>query len=426
MEKQVIYICTFFIFVIVLQPIIGLLLFNLIENNLIINYFPLIKDFMIFSIFGLMLLYVGFTLKIKREYLRVYIYFSLLLFFIAVSFFYSEANFYFKIYNIRRILILYLIFFSFHGLYQTNNFRVVKKVVLIITLSICVFGMIEYFLPDIFWNDWLNLPNYWNNDTQGGIEIKGLKETGRGYTSDLYFLFHEKYRRMLSFFLEPSTLGSYFSYIFAFYYFSKKFKYKKYFLTLVFICGLMVFSKIFILSIILILAIDILKFNLKLSFILMTPLFIYLGYLMTEGERVHGSFSHIIGVYTGFEVAINDILGRGVGMAGNRPMNPTTNIVNGMNGAESGFGNVLAQMGLSGIIISIILYYIMSRAYLIYKQTNNSDYYGLAIMILVYYLNYNLSASSLALTGNFIVFTLAGIYLNKNILMTNKNANSIF
>ncbi|WP_108869586.1 hypothetical protein [Aquimarina aquimarini] len=334
----------------------------------------------------------------------------------TISFFLSESNLYFKLYNLRRILILYIIFFSFHGLFFGYGFTSIKNFIIGISLFICLFGLIEYFLPDYFWDEWLSLPKYWNNDTQG-LEIESIKQTGRGYTSDLYFLYKKKFRRMLSVFLEPSTLGSFFSYIFAFFYFSNKFNYKKIFLILILLCGMMVFSKIFILSILLIIAIDYFRMNLKLIFLGMTPLLIFLGYTVTNSTFIHGSFSHIVGVYTGFEIAMNKLFGMGLGMAGNRPMNPSTNIVNGENGAESGFGNVVAQIGVGGLIISIILYLLMVRSYKIYKLSGNSDYLGISAMILVYYLNYNLSASSLALSGNFIVFILAGVYLNRGVLM---------
>src|SRR5690606_17412232 len=129
------------------------------------------------------------------------------------------------------------IFFAFLGLGSVSSFESIKRFVILITICISLFGIIEFLLPDIFWDEWLELPKYWNNDTQGGILIESIRETGRGYTSDLYFLFKRKFRRMLSFFLEPSTLGSYFSYLFAFFYFAKPFEYKKVFLFLIFLSG---------------------------------------------------------------------------------------------------------------------------------------------------------------------------------------------
>jgi hypothetical protein len=269
----------------------------------------------------------------------------------------------------------------------------------------------EFLVPLYFWDKILNIPAYWN--ASDNLGITSIREVGRGYTSDLIFITGEKFKRMLSFFLEPTTLGTYLSLAYGYFQFAENVKRRNFILLIIFISGFLCFSKIFLICVLLTSVLKKFRFKLSQLYIFSFMAIFTIGFYLFDKPKAHGALSHFIGLYSGFEIALKNWLGLGLGMAGNRLEEPTSSILNGQLGGESGLGNIWAQMGFLGTIVLVLIYSLHKTLRKLHRQTLNDDYYALTVMLFVYFINLLLSASSLSLKGNFMLFILLGVYLSR-------------
>ena len=84
-------------------------------------------------------------------------------------------------------------------------------------------------------------------------------------------------------------------------------------------------------------------------------LFIISHYISIKTEKLHGSFSHVKGFYSGVTLLADHPFGFGLGVAGNRGSSDISTSL-GAFGGESGFGNVTAQVGYVGVYYVLILF----------------------------------------------------------------------
>jgi hypothetical protein len=146
--------------------------------------------------------------------------------------------------------------------------------------------------------------------------------------------------------------------------------------------------------------------------------FIYLGtlilffaaqYIYKLTFNIHGSFSHVKGFYTGFELLKNNLLGFGLGIGGNKG-SQYISTMNGDFGGESGLGNILAQVGIIGILYLFIILMFYSKISKFQSLDNNEKRTGLAL-ITQYLLNFYLSASSLGVLSYYFIFAHLGLIM---------------
>ncbi|MEM8938857.1 MAG: hypothetical protein AAGC64_05885 [Bacteroidota bacterium] len=188
-------------------------------------------------------------------------------------------------------------------------------------------------------------------------------------------------------------------------------------LVLLVIAGFLVFSKLFVASFILVFSY---KFFLRKPYIIpvffMTIFLFFLSfYLYRTLGKLHGSFSHFFGYFTGI-ILIKDIpFGFGLGMAGNRGL-LDHEIHMGEFGGESGLGNIIAQFGFLGFVLLTILFLIMIEFRKRYKLS--PSYLGLFVAFSAYLLNFYLSAASLGMSGNIMFFIVGGMFLNPRMTIT--------
>jgi|GEM_PF-4428029 len=394
------------------EPFMSLILYRITGASFFASGFHATKDLLVVSIFFVSLLHFKINPKYSKNLLRDYFILVLLFFCIIINWFYSDASINYILLNSRKILIPFIMFLAFSSLiYKQQDIYKFKLFYYRITFIICVFGIIEFLLPLFFWDRVLGIPFYWN--AADNINITSIHDVGRGYTSDLIFITGKKFKRMLSFFLEPTTLGTYLSLSYAYFLFAQQVKNRKVFLRLIFLSGFLCFSKIFLISIILVTILKRYKFKLSQMYFFFFFFFLLIGYFLYGKPKAHGAISHILGFYSGFEIACNNIFGLGLGMAGNRPELHYPGIMNGRYGGESGIGNIWAQIGFLGSLVIVFIYRLHKRFIGIYNDTKNSDYYALSVMLFVYYINLLLSASSLSLKANFILFIVIGVYISR-------------
>jgi len=401
----------------------------LTEFGFFANVLPILKDSIL-----LFITFVAFILclpkwKINKNLIGIYIFIFLFLsinMFLAIGSSAGKVNI---IYNLRRMFTLLIAFITFSILPLTNEIvKRIKKVVVLVTYVVCLFGLFEYFLPDSFWDKILKIPLFWKGQSIDPWGASKIANSGRFYTYDLYFILGRTVRRMVSFYCEPTTLGSFLSFVLPFYAFEGRCNKKKIiFISLIVVSGLLVMSKAFILTILVVLFFSIFRKADYKKVVLFTICFYVFAMILTNMGLTKGPFSHIYGFYSSFNIIITQkkYFGYGIAKAGNYKdaYDKTSEIIGG---GESGFGNMVAQSGVVAFIFIIIIFLILRIASKNYHYTRNNDYYAIFVAMVCWYLIYLYSASSLGFSGNIFFFMFSGILLNNQLLLKNYEKSSFF
>ena len=139
-------------------------------------------------------------------------------------------------------------------------------------------------------------------------------------------------------------------------------------------------------------------------------LFLISHFISIKTEKLHGSFSHIKGFYSGVTLLSDHPLGFGLGVAGNRGSSEISTST-GNFGGESGFGNVTAQIGYVGVLYLFILYFLYLK---FYKNKKNVNSQICLSLIVQYLINFYLSASSMGVLSFFFIFSFLGMNYSRN------------
>lgn len=419
-ESVLIALAGFLIVYINLINVFYVIGYNVTSLNFFISVFPATKDLMIILLFLLCMLNLALNKKFKlKSYLaRFYLvigFYALILFIGLIT---SDAPFIYRILNFRLLLLHIVSFLAFLTLpLSQERLHWFTSILFKITFLISIFGLIEYFSPDFFWNTIIGLKKYAQNRLLGGTE------SDRNYSSDLIFILGRKVRRMMSFFAEPVTLGAYYTFMFSFLTFtSNQFKHGRLLWFLVLICGLLIISKLFIVSVLVVLGYKWIIRGPKMwpIFALTLGLYALSEFIFEVLGKAHGSFSHLLGFYSGINLLADHPFGFGLGMSGNRGF-LNHNIAMGEFGGESGLGCILSQLGYPGFTFPLIIILLMNACKKKYLQTRSPAHMGIFVSLFTFMLNFYLSFASLGLSGNVMVFIFAGLYLNPSIFSENTN-----
>jgi len=177
---------------------------------------------------------------------------------------------------------------------------------------------------------------------------------------------------------------------------------------LLIIIGILTISKAFFLALFIFILYDIFQINTRISIIIIILTIAITYFLFNIGLNV-GMFAHIAGLFTSIEEIINGkILGIGFGMAGNYGELDV--------GGESGFGSMLGNMGIFAFHYLIIIFSILRNLEKIYKKTNYYLYKSVYVSLFAWTTVMLYSESAFGITGNALIFLLAGLLLNNNFL----------
>lgn len=209
---------TILLFFVNCYNIFYILIFNYTNSKILLIILPAFKDFFLIIIFSFSFLLMIINLKSKLEKSLIPIYFFILLWILIVLIYtiLSPAPTSYLIYNFRQSLLLIIAFILFSSLNFDFREDQINRILALVCYIVIVFGFIEYALPDLFWNDLIGLKKYSQNRFLGGTQIE------RNYSSDLIFLIERRVRRMMSFFAEPVTFGSFVTFFFHISCFPKK------------------------------------------------------------------------------------------------------------------------------------------------------------------------------------------------------------
>jgi hypothetical protein len=135
------------------------------------------------------------------------------------------------------------------------------------------------------------------------------------------------------------------------------------------------------------------------------------AYSAQSGGLTEGKFEHIVGLATAItHVSGGYIVGEGIGNAGNYASFGSNMEI----GAESGLGNMLAQIGLAALIYLFWIQALASDVIRISSERSDSTGVYFASMLLGWFISFMFSASSLGIGGNALIFLTLSLYLRNN------------
>lgn len=316
--------------------------------------------------------------------------------------------------NLRRLLMFPLLFFVVAAA-QLNPSQIFGLFRLILNTTVCVavFGIIEYFAPNALWRDYFRVVDFFSSNPLDPFGALPFEETGRFFSWDLQGLFGGPVRRAVSTYLEPTTLAAAMMCGICLAAAARRIRQggAGFKLSLILACGLLTLSKA--LGLFLIVTVLYVRFRVP------SPRWIFSltiigGVLALWAQSIgltEGKFEHVAGLATAIGyVSSGHILGEGIGNAGNYAALSSDMEV----GAESGLGNLLAQVGLGALIY---LFWIQSLAGdVITRARERRDRTGVYFvsMLMGWFISFLFSASSLGVGGNALVFLTLSLYLHKS------------
>lgn len=392
-------------------PFINLLLYRLSGSVGLAIALPLIRDLLILIVVAWIIL--NRSLKIRSLDINVLLFY--LLFFLIIGHLSLKsldiimdlskyampiAN------NVRRFLFVFLAFFFFRR-YASDRFN---NILLKALIFFWLFGIFEYAMPLSVWRS-IGLLDYWNNvinKTSGtGFEMQGLDQAGKMVTYDLYYITGKVFRRMIGFYLEPTTTGSLavgsvvFSHTMN----------SRYLRILAIIGGFLTFSKAFLLFLILYTfrrIMVLIKMPTKLydRMVLISLLgfliFGYFVYLAYPEIFLFGFMKHLVGLY---EYFINFRgFGYGIAEVGSFRVSGVESEI----GVESSLANIISQLGVLSILILTLFFHYST------KNLNKVANVGFMAMIVAYIFIFATSNSATGYSGNFLIIYMMAYYYNKN------------
>lgn len=370
------------------------------------------KDLML--LVGLLLVMPSLLLRMWRLRLeRLDWLIILVVIFNLIGFVLSDAPMSDRIVNLRRHLSLFLVLLIFReygtGFRSEQSYFQFLKPILVV---LWVFGIIEFFLPDAFWNNVVGITGYWSSLSLDPFSTSTIGESGRFYSWDLEGLIGEV-RRMVSLYFEPTTMAAFFVACMCFSFIG--YPRERLWTWLIVGLGLLTISKFFALSAPLALAVIALRDRLRnYMFLGFVTASIVISVSVIALGFDAGALAHLKGVSSLAEMIVaKKWLGLGLGAGGNyaAPDMDTSEI-----GTESGFGNIVAQLGLMAIVYIFLLNTLYVTLLNCYRRAQDPRYAAAIAVLLCWTLSFFLSASSLGFSGNSFVFILIGSVLHCDIL----------
>lgn len=357
-----------------------------------------------FFIFSLSIYFSLNCITIQKQYFLLLKYAIILIVLFCFNLFRSSADILIRLFILRRYLLplVMILLFSFVEIKQNKLENFLKPVIYIV----CIFGLIEYFLPFDFWDSFIALPRYWL-DSGDKFAISTVKTSGRFVSFDLVFLLEHPVRRMCSTFAEPTNFASFL--ISSFIIFNKN----KFLRFLIFLCCCMIVSKAALVILVFVLPFIFIyrKFgghNYRLLFFAFFLSAFLISFLLQKIGLTTGAFSHIFGFYNGVvSILQGNLFGYGLGSVGNYA---NERIFGSLSFSESGIGGMIGQCGIAGIVYIFFFYEIIKVFEKNYKNNIQFIILTFSWMIMCFF-----SESAFGASGNILFFVFIGIGINKSL-----------
>jgi hypothetical protein len=324
-----------------------------------------------------------------------------------LSFVLSQADMQDKIVNFRRntAFVLVLMVFSAigHGFRSFKTYDYIASGIVLILLTI---GVLDYVAPDPFWDSFMQIPEYWRRISVDPFATDTIATNGRFYSWDLLSVVGKQVRRMVSLYLEPTTLAACLSAGFCVAYAHKR----RFLAAVIAVLGSLTISKFFVMSLILTGIVVSQKEKLRPRlFIGVIGVFVLISVAILALQIESGAFAHLKGVVSLLDIfSEGKIFGFGLGGAGNYT---AADSEAGDLGSESGVGNLVAQLGLGALVYLAFFQVIFSQLVLAYQKYQSRVILAAVCCFISWVMSFMLSASSLGLSGNAMFFIFIGCVL---------------
>jgi hypothetical protein len=380
-----------------------------------------LKDFFLvliflFTIIDVFIFRMG---KIVIDKISTKIYISILIYLLVLSFYFLLYFSLPAMIYLRKFTFFPLAYISFNLLFSGFNFQNftnflysrLNRLVNFIILMIVLLGLLEYFvIPLYVWDEFLKIRDFWAMTSIDPWSMVSLEQSGRFYSWDLLILGIEKVRRLVSIFADPTIFASFLYTLMPFIVFKDKKEGKDYIVILLsLLAGALSLSKAFYLSS-LIWLFFILRGKIKGYYILyLTAGIFILSFLILEFvPSEYGFIAHILGMTHSLQLLSDGIIfGLGLGRGGNYAL--LGEVSYDIMGGESGLGAMFSQIGIFTISFIFFIYFLLKKLSILYYKTSNYIFKSAYISLFTWYSIFLLSESSLATTGNTLIFCISGV-----------------
>ena len=327
----------------------------------------------------------------------------------ALSAWWTSHNPFIVALSLRRLVLVPLLFVALLVIPWTRaQLEGLFKLLVTTSMVVAGVGIVGYLVPDAVWIDLIRIEDYTAASGFDPFGRQGFYESGRYFSHDLVRWIDQPLRRMLSTYLEPTTLaaGMAAALLLVMARCARGHS-APWTAGLFVVCGVLTLSKGFVLFLVVLGAWRLLGFPSPRHVLAAAALAVLVGLWALAAGYTDGAFAHLDGIGSGLSQVLNGhLLGAGVGGAGNYAASSGA-------GAESGLGNTLGQVG---ILALLPLLWIQSIGRAVDEEAARRGEPGgpwIAAWALFWTLTFVFSESSQGVGGNAIGFMACALYLHR-------------
>jgi len=322
----------------------------------------------------------------------------------------SSSTLFVVAFNLRRLVLVPLLFMALWCMPWTpRQVRALQKLLLASSVLVALLGLAERALPVSLWTTVLQVDGYNAANAVDRFGAIAFEDSGRFYSWDLEAWLQAPLRRMVSTYLEPTTLAAAMASALVLALAQGARGRPAAGAALLFaVCGVLTLSKGFVLFLPVLLAWRLLGLPSPRQALLCALLLVAAAWGASRlGFGAGAAALHVDGLLSALRyLAEGHLAGEGLGAAGNYTESDSDI------GAESGLGNVIAQVGVAALLpllwVGALAREVMTMAAL--RRDPGGPW--LAGWLLFWLISYLLSASSLGAGGNALGFMLLALYIH--------------
>lgn len=324
--------------------------------------------------------------------------------------------------NLRRLALVPLLFVALLLLpWSRPQLELLMRWLLGTSVVVAVLGLLERFSPDALWTSVLDVGSYMASNPLDPWGMIPFELSGRFFSWDMEPLAGIVVRRLVSTYLEPTTLAPTMAValLLALAAHARRpfgapdpglaawTRYSSACAVLFVVAGALTVSKGFAVFLLLLILWRVFGLPQPRQVFLLSAIGIAGAILLGDAGFTDGAFSHLAGLASAARYLFDgNLLGEGLGAAGNY------SIVDTDVGTESGLGNGIAQIGLAAFLPLLWVRAIAIEVWQTSLLRRDAGGPWIGAWLLFWFLTYLLSASSLGVGGNALGFAMLALYLH--------------